>query len=65
MICFRHNIAILKLERKPKDSHSKIPAVGLLVLGPEATFSEIGTIRRDKGSYVFCVRYMYVDNEMR
>ena len=36
----------------------------LVVLGPEAKFSEIGTTRRDKGSYGFFVRYMYVDNEM-
>ena len=37
----------------------------LLVHGPEATFSEIGTTQRDKGSYVFFDRSVYVDNEMR
>ena len=36
-----------------------------IVHGPEATFSEIGTTRRDKGSYAFFDRSMYVDNEMR
>ena len=36
-----------------------------LVHGPEAKFSEIGTTRRDKGSYVFFDRSMYVDDEMR
>ena len=35
-----------------------------LVHGPEAKFSEIGTTRRDKGSYVFFDRSMYVDDEM-
>ena len=37
----------------------------IIVHGPEAKFSEIGTTRRDKGSYVFFDRSMYVDNEMR
>ena len=39
--------------------------MSIVVLGPEARFSEIGTTRRDKGSYGFFVRYMYVDNVMR
>ena len=39
--------------------------VTIIVHGPEATFSEIGTTRRDKGSYVFFDRSMYVDDEMR
>ena len=37
----------------------------VLVHGPEAKFSEIGTTRRDKGLYVFLDRSMYVDNKMR
>ena len=35
-----------------------------IVHGLEAKFSEIGTTQRDKGSYVFFDRSVYVDNEM-
>ena len=42
-----------------------LTCVSSLVHGPEATFSEIGTTQRDKGSYVFFDRSVYVDNEMR
>ena len=39
--------------------------VSEIVHGPEAKFSEIGTTRRDKGSYGFFDWSVYVDNEMR
>ena len=39
--------------------------VTLIVHGPEAKFSDIGTTQRDKGSYVICDVSVYVDNGMR